>query len=265
MPTPTSTMPTAYYNPNQSGTLPSTAEENGVGALALTDCAVAAVEDALRDIVSEAVTRNSFVSESRSRASSAATNDEDSEESEDEDCEEELHKRRIDEHNQRYQGRREAEDDESPVDYHNRVSVNKFYPQRKGKSPKVIPIGPLKILNTDAEKHSFCLKWRNCTTEAEQKALKERCVVDANAKKRAAKEAKARDQRMKKKQEEEAKTERKRKRKEESDEKKRERDLRRNANKRKRTADKNAAKEQENIVSIGVICSALLCSIILLI
>jgi len=128
-------------------------------------------------------------------------------------------------------------------------SVNKFYHKRKGKdkSQKAIPIGLLKMLNTDAEKHSFCLKWRNCTTE-EQKALKERCIVDANAKKRAAKEAKSRDQRMKKKQEEETKAERKRKRKEESEERKRERDLRRNANKRKRTADKHAAKEQEDIV-----------------
>lgn len=87
-----------------------TAKDNGVGALALTNCAAAAVEDAFRDIVSEAVaeeTSCSFVSESRSRASSTATTDEDSEESEDEDSEEELTneakrtQRRIDEYNQR--------------------------------------------------------------------------------------------------------------------------------------------------------------------
>jgi len=87
-----------------------TAKDNGVGALALTNCAAAAVEDAFRDIVSEAVaeeTSCSFVTESRSRASSTATTDEDSEESEDEDSEEELTneakrtQRRIDEYNQR--------------------------------------------------------------------------------------------------------------------------------------------------------------------
>ncbi len=266
-------MTSAYSIPNQGGTLPSTAADNGVGALALTDCAVSAVSNVFRNIVSGVVaeeTSCSFVTESRSRASSSATDDEDNEESEseDEDCEDELSertKRRIEGYKQRQrqqmrqreatreaasEAAREAKDDERPVDYNHKESVAKFYPKRKGKSPKVIPIGLLKKLSTDAEKHSFCVKWRNCSTSEEQKALKERCLDDVSAKKRTAKEAKARDQRMKKKQEEEAKAERKRKREEASEEKKRERDLRRNANKRKKTADKNAAKEQEDIVSV---------------
>ena len=144
------------------------------------------------------------------------------------------------------------------VDYKDKKSVNDFYRPQKGKDKKIIPVGALKLLDTDAEKHSFCLKWRNCTTRAEQNALRGRCQEEANAKKKALKEAKARDQRMKRKCEDEEKAERKRKRQEESAAKAKQRELKRNASKRQKTADARAAKEQqENIVSFGITSAAL--------
>ena len=239
----------------------------------------------------ELVSSCSFASESRSRASSTATDDEDSEESEDEDSEEELeltegdkrNQRRIEEWKQRQQRHRQQQQqqqqqqassnhpppaaassgpdtvsDEGKLDYDNKKMVNKFHRPLKGKSQNMIPIGPLKMLETDDEKRSFCRKWRNCTTHAEQKALEQRYTADAKAKKKAARDAKARDNRMKKKREEEAKAERRRKRKEVSDAKARDRDIRRNDNKRKKRAE---AKEQENIVSIYCLHSCY-CSII---
>ncbi|KAL7437481.1 hypothetical protein ACHAXM_006466 [Skeletonema potamos] len=49
--------------------------------------------------------------------------------------------------------------DEVVCDYKNKNSVNHFYPKQNAKSKQLIPIGPLKLLDTDAEKHSFCMKW----------------------------------------------------------------------------------------------------------
>lgn len=273
-----------YYNPTRGGLQPSAAEDNGADSLAvltLTGCAEGAIKAAFSSIIEgEFVSFCSFASESRSRASSTATDDEDSEESEDEDSEEELeltegdkrNQRRIEEWKQRKRQREERQQqqassnhpppaaassgpdtvsaggiDEGTLNYNNKDMVNKFYRLLKGKSQKMIPIGPLKMLETDAEKRSFCQNWRKCTTHAEQKALEQRCIVDAKAKKKAAKDAKARDNRMKKKREEEAKAERRRKRKEDSEAKARDRDIKRNDNKRKKRAE---AKEQENIVSL---------------
>jgi len=45
--------------------------------------------------------------------------------------------------------------DEVDCDYKNKNSVNHLYPKQKGKSKKMIPNGPMKLLHTDAEKHSF--------------------------------------------------------------------------------------------------------------
>ena len=142
------------------------------------------------------------------------------------------------------------------VDYNDKNSVNKFYPPQKGKETRMIPKGTLKLLDTDAAKHNFCLKWRKCKTKAEQNALRGRVEEDAKEKKRVAKVAKERDQRMKKKREDEEKVERKHKKREESAAKERESALRRNANKRQKTTD--AKKEQqENIVSFGITSVAL--------
>lgn len=282
-----------YYNPNQGGLLPSAAEDNGAGSLALltlAGCAEGAIGAALSIIVEgELSSFCSSAAEPRSRASSTATDDEESEESEDEDSEEELELTEGDKRNQRRkeaweQRKRQREErqqqqqqassnhpppaaassgpntvsDEGKLDYDNKKMVNKFHRPLKGKSQNMIPIGPLKMLETDDEKRSFCRKWRNCTTHAEQKALEQRYTADAKAKKKAARDAKARDNRMKKKREEEAKAERRRKRKEVSDAKARDRDIRRNDNKRKKRAE---AKEQENIVSIYCLHSCY-CSII---
>ena len=291
----------SYYNPNSGGLLPTAAEDNGVDSLALltlAGCAEGVIRAAISSIVEgELSSFCSSAAEPRSRASSTATDDEDSEESEDEDSEEELD---LTEGDKRFQQRKEAWEqrqrqreerqqqqqqqassnhpppaaassgpntvsagvvDERTLDYGNKDKVNEFYPRLKGKSQKKIPIGPLKMLETIAEKHAFCQRWRKCTTQAEQKALEERYTADAKAKKKAAKDAKARDNRMKKKRKEEAKAERKRKRKEDSEAKKRERDIKRNDNKRKKRAEANAAKEQENIVSIYCFHSCY-CSII---
>ena len=289
-----------YYNPNQGGLLPSAAEDNGAGSLALltlAGCAEGAIGAALSIIVEgELSSFCSSAAEPRSRASSTATDDEESEESEDEDSEEELELTEGDKRNQRRkeaweQRKRQREErqqqqqqassnhpppaaassgpntvsagviDEGTLDYGNKVKVNKFYPLLKGRSQKMIPIGPLKVLETNAEKHAFCQKWRKCKTQAEQKVLEQRCRADAEAKKKAAKDAKARDSRMKKKREEEAKAERRRKRKEVSEAKARDRDIKRNGNKRKKRAETNAAREQENIVSIYCLHSCY-CSII---
>ena len=109
------------------------------------------------------------------------------------------------------------------VDCNDKNSVNKFYLPQKGKEKRMIPKGTLKLLDTDAAKHNFCLKWRKCKTKAEQNALRDRVEEDEKEKKRVAKEAKERDQRMKKKREDEEKAERKRKKQEESAAKERER------------------------------------------
>ena len=80
--------------------------------------------------------------------------------------------------------------EEVAVDYYDKDSVNNFYQVQNGKSTRKIPLGPLKLLDTDAEKHSFCLKWRNCASITEHKALGDIYQAAAQAKKKAAKEAK---------------------------------------------------------------------------
>eukprot|EP00984_Skeletonema_dohrnii_P034750 scaffold33667_cov192-Skeletonema_dohrnii-CCMP3373.AAC.1 len=106
--------------------------------------------------------------------------------------------------------------EEVAVDYCKKNRVNNFYQVQKGNSKKMIPIGPLKLLDTDAEKHSFCLKWRNCASTTEQKALQDSYEAAAQAKMKAAKEAKQRDARMKRKQEQDEKAAKKRRKLEQS-------------------------------------------------
>ncbi len=138
------------------------------------------------------------------------------------------------------------------VDYNDRTSVNKFYPTKKDKSQKMIPKGVLKKLDTDAEKHDFCLQWRECTTPGEQKALQDRFEAAVAAKKKAAKEAKKRDARMKKRQKREEKANKKRKKKEESAANKVAREIEKTERKRrKRAAEKEKrAAEKENVVRL---------------
>src|SRR5210317_1109105 len=155
-----------YYDPTDSGLLPSAAEDNGADSLAvlsLTGCAEGTIEAAFSRIIEgELVSSCSFASELRSRASSTATDDEDSEESEDEDSEEELeltegdkrNQRRIEEWKQRQQRHRQQQQqqassnppppaaassgpdtvsDEGKLDYDNKKMVNKFHRPLKGK------------------------------------------------------------------------------------------------------------------------------------
>ena len=150
-----------------------------------------------------------------------------------------------------------------PADFTNndtkslKETLKNHYPVQDGKSKKMIPIGTLKLLDTDAARHNFCLKWRKCNTVKEQQALKKKCEDAAAAKKKKEKEAKQRSLRAKRKAE-----------KDEKDERKRQKEERAEANKKAQAAKKNEAKkrkreearlkkaaEKENIVSTcSVVC-----------
>jgi len=64
----------------------------------------------------------------------------------------------------------------------------------------------VRLLDSDAARHNFCVKWRKCNTVKEQQALKKKCEDAAASKKKKEKEAKARDQCMKRKREDEDRT-----------------------------------------------------------
>lgn len=136
-------------------------------------------------------------------------------------------------------------------------TLKSHYPVLDGKSKKMIPIGTLKLLDTDAAKHNFCLKWRKCNTVKEQQALKKKCEDAAAAKKKKEKEAKQRNLRAKRKAEKDEKDEVKRQKEERAEANKKAQAAKKNEAKKRKRAEAQAKKaaEKENIVSTcSVVC-----------